>query len=37
MKQLLASLLALALCGAIPAVIYQKAGTGSIVERLREN
>ena len=30
-------LLALALCGAIPAVIYQKAGTGSIVERLREN
>ena len=32
-----AALLALALCGAIPAVIYQKAGTGSIVERLREN
>ena len=30
-------MLALALCGAIPAVIYQKAGTGSIVERLREN
>ena len=30
-------LLALALCGMIPAVIYQKAGTGSIVERLREN
>ncbi len=30
-------LLALALCGMIPAVIYQKAGTGSIVQRLREN
>lgn len=30
-------LLALALCGAIPAAIYQKAGTGSIVQRLREN
>mgnify|MGYP002509434651 CR=1 FL=1 len=30
-------LLALALCGAIPATIYQKTGTGSIVQRLREN
>ena len=30
-------LLALVLCGMIPAVIYQKAGTGSIVQRLREN
>lgn len=30
-------LLALALCGVIPAVICQKAGTGSIVQRLREN
>ena len=29
-------LLALALCGAIPAAIYQKAGNGSIVQRLRE-
>lgn len=30
-------LLALALCGAIPAAIYQKTGNSSIVQRLREN
>lgn len=30
-------LLALALCGAIPAAIYQKTGNRSIVQRLREN
>ena len=30
-------LLALILCGAIPAAIYQKTGTGSIVQRLRED
>ena len=30
-------LFALVLCGSIPAAIYQRAGAGSIVERLREN
>jgi len=30
-------LFALGLCGLIPAAIYQRAGAGSIVERLREN
>ena len=30
-------LFALGLCGLIPAAMYQRAGAGSIVERLREN
>lgn len=36
-RLILYMLLTLALCGAIPAGIYRKAGMGSVIQRLREN